>query len=77
MNMVIVGLILIAIAWIVQLLLENSRTKIHPAFLNLYALGVILLVIDAFLNQETLIAYLHLASFSIALLVLYRTVTKK
>ncbi|PIT89167.1 MAG: hypothetical protein COU27_01830 [Candidatus Levybacteria bacterium CG10_big_fil_rev_8_21_14_0_10_36_7] len=75
--MVIIGLILIALAWIVQLLLENSRTKIHPAFLNLYALGTLLLVIDAFLNHQTIIAYLNLASFSIALLVLYRTVTKK
>lgn len=74
--MAIFGLVLILFGWAVQFLLQRNE-KITPAFLNLYLLGVLLLVIDGFRLNSQVTAYLNLASFCLAALVLYRTVTKK
>lgn len=74
--MAIIGLVLIVLSWGVQFLLQKNE-KISPAFLNLYLIGVILVVIDAFMAGNAIMAYLNLASFCIAALVLYRTFTRK
>lgn len=75
-GMVTFGLILIVLAWAVQFLLQKNQ-KITPAFINLYLLGVVLLVVEGFRTNSQIMAYLNLAAFCLAALVLYRTVTKK
>lgn len=74
--MAIIGLVLIVLSWGVQFLLLKNE-KISPAFINLYLIGVILLVVDAFTTGNSIAAYLNLAAFCLAALVLYRTVTRK
>jgi len=61
--MTIIGLTLIAVAWIIQLVsTTNENHKMHLLFAGLYTIGVLLLVIDGYLTGATTIASLNLIS---------------
>ncbi len=66
-----IGLGIVVLAWISQLvaLISKQNHRIQPLFVLLYALGVVLLVIDGFSAGLTTLAYLNLASLVCALLV--------
>jgi membrane-bound ClpP family serine protease len=67
-----IGLVLIIFAWIFQFvkMVKNGKT-IRPAFVALYAVGVLLLVIDGFMSGFTVLASLNLVSFVAALAVFF------
>jgi hypothetical protein len=60
--MTIIGLILIALAWVIQIraTFDNIHT-IQPLFVKAYALGVLLITITAFREGEMWVAILNLA----------------
>ncbi len=73
-----VGLILITLAWLVQLgfMLRKDR-KIQKAFVGLYVVGVALLAVNAFLSGSLSHALLQTVSMAAALLVLFVLLGKK
>lgn len=72
------GLLIIVIAWLIQMIFSFSGRKgIVPSFILCYMAGVIILVVDSFMNKLTWIAILNLAAFVLALLALIAIHTKK
>lgn len=71
-----IALIIIAIAWLVQLIFSWNNKKIQPAFIILYMLGVLLLVVSGYLTQLPVSPF-EIATFIAALIVLIRTLTLK
>lgn len=68
--MTTLALALIAAAWLVQLLQAwGGDKKIHVYFILAYALGVALLIIDAFPSGLTSDVWFNIAAFVFALLV--------
>lgn len=69
----IIGLLLIAAAWIFQLVhIRRFGNKLCTKFLKLYILGVILLIVDGFINGLTAIAALNLIALALASVALFR-----
>ena len=64
------GLVLIIVGWGIQLL--NKGRDIQKSFVLVYSLGVVLLSIDAFIGDMTILAVLNLVSFIVALAVFLR-----
>ncbi|MFA5413509.1 MAG: hypothetical protein WC348_03140 [Patescibacteria group bacterium] len=72
------GLLLIILAWILQLgKMLVSKKEVWPAFVAIYALGVLLLVVDGFLSGLTTLAILNLVSFAAALAVFFVSLRKR
>ncbi|MGM0440516.1 MAG: hypothetical protein ACQEP8_05340 [Chlamydiota bacterium] len=60
----ILGLVLIAIAWLLQFWnIQNNNYKVMPEFLFCYAIGVILLVISEFYSKLFIQGSLNLIIF--------------
>jgi hypothetical protein len=70
MNYSIIGLIIIIIAWIVQLVLLKRSRELTPLFIIIYSVGVLVLVIDGFVTKLYDLAFLNLASMLVAIAVL-------
>lgn len=77
-NLVNIGLIAICLGWIVQIFYSwKSRSReIKIWFLILYAIGVLLLVVDGYLTWDTT-ASLNLVSAILAVCVLILTLRKQ
>lgn len=77
MNLASTGLLLVAIAWIIQLLSSWKGNKaIHPAFIISYMIGVLALVIADYIETSVL-SYFELLTFIAAGIVLIRILTAK
>ncbi|MFH0906552.1 MAG: hypothetical protein V1824_04410 [archaeon] len=76
MNLSIIGLVLIILAWIAELFKMGELKQIRPCFIALYILGVVFLVIDGFSSNLTTLAILNLITGVIALIVLIKAVKK-
>lgn len=68
-----IGLTLIVIGWIVQFssVLQSGR-EISRFFVILYTLGVLLLVIDGYMNKQTTMASLNLISLLLAGFIVFK-----
>lgn len=70
--MLYIGLLLIIIAWILQL--KSKGHNILPMFVILYILGTALLALSAFFDRYFLMGLMNLATGVLAFLV-YRSLT--
>ena len=75
-DWVSIGLIVIAIAWIVQLVVSWKSKKIQPAFIILYMLGVLILMISGYFSDLPVSPY-EIFTFIAALIVLIIVFTLK
>ena len=75
-NWVSVGLIVIALAWVVQLILSWKTKKIQPLFIGLYMLGVLILMISGYVAKLPVSPY-EVFTFIAALIVLVRVLMLK
>ncbi len=67
-----IGLALIIAGWVFQAVhLKKGSKELCPKFVKLYMLGVILLVVDGFMNGLTWLAILNLVALIMAGKVLY------
>lgn len=72
-----IGLGVIVFAWIYQFVsISFGNRNIQPAFVGIYAIGVLLLVVDGFMSGLSTIAAFNLVSFVVALLTLLLLVKK-
>ena len=71
-NLSIIGLSIIVISWIIQFFQMNKRREISKAFLVMYSLGVLFLVIDAFKSNQIDFAVINILSMIIAIAVLIK-----
>lgn len=72
MDLASIGLIVIALAWIAQLVMSWKGNKnIQPAFIVLYMLGVLILVISGYLGNMGISPY-EVLTFIAALIVLVK-----
>ena len=77
MDLMYIGLPLIALAWLVQLyFVFKGKKEIRPEFIVLYILGVLFLVAGDFTTGLTTLSYFELGTFLAALLVLIKIVKK-
>lgn len=73
-----IGLVLIAIAWLIQMIFSFSKKEgIVPSFILCYMAGVVILVFDGFVSGATWMAVLNLVTFVFAFLVLIAVSKKK
>ncbi|MEI6731296.1 MAG: hypothetical protein WCK90_01315 [archaeon] len=75
-DWVLIGLVVIAIAWIVQLVFSWKSNKIQPAFIVLYMLGVLIMVVSGYFAKLPVSPY-EIFTLLAALVVLIRTLTLK
>jgi hypothetical protein len=76
-NLVEIGLPVIALAWLVQLgFALKGRKEIRPEFIVLYIIGVACLVAGDFLTGLTVLSYLEMGTLVAALLVLIKVLKK-
>lgn len=75
-DWVSVGLIVIALAWVAQLVLSWNSKKIQPSFIVLYMLGVLVLMVSGYLAKLPVSPY-EIFTFIAALVVLVRVLTLK
>jgi lipid-A-disaccharide synthase-like uncharacterized protein len=71
-NLSIIGLSIIVISWIIQFFQMNKRREISKAFLVMYSLGVLFLVIDAFKSNQIDFAVINTLSMIVAIAVLIK-----
>jgi len=77
MDLASIGLIIIAIAWLVQLYYAlNNNKQIQPLFIIGYMLGVLLLVIASYQPTKT-ISYYEVLTFLASGVVLVKILTMK
>jgi hypothetical protein len=73
----LVGLVLIILAWWVQLFTIKSENKtLNKLFIIIYCIGVVLLVLDNYHNGLQVYALLNLISVIFAFMVLVRLLLK-
>lgn len=70
-DWVSVGLIVIALAWLVQLVMSWNSKKIQPAFIILYMLGVLILMVSGYIAKLPVSPY-EIFTFIAAFVVLIR-----
>ncbi|MFH1847073.1 MAG: hypothetical protein ABH869_05915 [Candidatus Omnitrophota bacterium] len=76
MNLAGIGLILVAVAWIVQLAFSWKGNKsINPLFIIVYMAGVVMLVIADYM-QTSLLSYFELLTLIAACIVLWKVLKK-
>ena len=76
MNLAGIGLILIAVAWIVQLVFSWKGNKsINPLFIITYMAGVLLLVIADYI-QTSILSYFESLTLIAAGIVLWKVLKK-
>lgn len=68
-----IGLIMIAVAWLIQFLLMTKKDKsAQNLFLFIYGLGSLVLVYDGYVNGLGEIAIMHLSISAIVAAVFYK-----
>jgi len=75
-DWVSIGLIVIALAWVVQLVMSWKSKKIQPAFILLYMLGVLILMVSGYVDKLPVSPY-EIFTFIAALIVLIRVLMLK
>jgi hypothetical protein len=65
-----IGLIIIVIAWLIQLVSMHKSNKINPFFVSGYALGVLFLVYAGFSANMITLAVGNLMSFIVSVFIL-------
>ena len=73
-DWVSIGLIVIALAWVVQLVKSWNSKKIQPVFIILYMLGVLILMVSGYVAKLPVSPY-EIFTFIAALVVLVRVLT--
>ena len=68
----LIGLILIIVAWLVQLVLMDKNNKIYLLFVVIYCIGVVFLVYDGFSSGLKSLAWANLVSLVVSLAVLIK-----
>jgi CDP-diglyceride synthetase len=77
MAIALIGLVLIIIGWAIQAYyVYNGKKEVHQLFIAAYMIGVLLLVIDGFMNNLTSLAILNLISLVVSGLVLVMLFSK-
>ena len=71
-NLSIIGLSIIVISWIIQFFQMNKRREISKAFLVMYSLGVLFLVVDAIKLKQLDFAVINTLSMIVAIAVLIK-----
>jgi predicted membrane chloride channel (bestrophin family) len=79
MNLDLIGLVVIALAWVAQIIFawNSGSRQIKKQFLGLYCLGVLLLVIDGYWYKDSSSATLNLLALVLAFLVFLTTMRKQ
>lgn len=76
MNLAQMGLVSIAVAWVIQLIFSCKGNKsIQPAFIIVYMAGVLALVISDYM-QTNILSYFELLTLIAAGVVLLKTLRK-
>ena len=75
-DWVSIALIIIALAWVVQLILSWNTKKIQPAFIMLYMIGVLMMVISGYVAKLPVSPY-EIFTLIAALIVLIRVIMLK
>jgi len=70
-DWVSIGLIVIALAWVAQLIMSWNSRRIQPAFIILYMLGVLTLMLSGYFAKLPVSPY-EVFTFMAALVVLIR-----
>lgn len=71
--MTVLGLILIAVAWFIQLMFTSHKKKnLDNLFLFIYGLGSLVLVYDSFTSGMTEVAILNLCVAALSAAVLFK-----
>jgi lipid-A-disaccharide synthase-like uncharacterized protein len=69
-----IGLIMIAVAWLIQFLLMTKKDKsIQNLFLFIYGLGSLVLVYDGYMSGSGEVAIMNLSISAIAAAVFYKS----
>lgn len=77
MNLAFSGLVLIAAAWIIQLIFSiKGKREIQPLFIVCYMMGVACMVISDYLETNVL-SYFEALTFIAAGIVLVKTLSSK
>ncbi|MBI5412882.1 hypothetical protein HZA42_00860 [Candidatus Peregrinibacteria bacterium] len=77
-NMAVIGLAVITLGWLVQFYYAVAGHKeIKPAFILVYMLGVLLLIVDGYSNGLSKLAVMNLFSMFAAFFVLLKVSFKK
>ena len=77
-DLSLIGLLVIAVAWLIQLVYVFKKSReIKKSFVLVYAIGVLLLVIQGYNNGDTNGLTLNLLSLVLAVLVLLSLAMKK
>lgn len=71
-NLSILGLSIVSIAWIIQFFGMNKRREISKAFLITYVVGVLFLIVDAYNSKRVDIAIINAVALLLAAGVLYK-----
>ena len=72
MDLASIGLIIIAIGWLIQLAISwKGNDRIHPAFILCYMLGVMFLLVSGYLGNASVSPY-EVITFLAALIVLLK-----
>ncbi len=71
-NLSILGLSIVSIAWIIQFFGMNKRREISKAFLITYVVGVLFLIVDAYNSKRVDIAIINAVALLLATGVLYK-----
>jgi hypothetical protein len=78
MNLTLIGLGVIVLAWLVQFIcVIQKKNKINTYFVFIYIIGVAVLVYDGFASELTSLAIANLVSLVVAGLVLIAILVKK
>jgi len=76
-NLSVIGLIIIFIAWIIQLFSLNKRRELSKWFITTYIIGAILLVYDGYTNNLMELAILNALIVITAIVVLIKFLKPK
>lgn len=78
MDLVSIGLIVIGLAWIVQLVMSwKGNNKIQPAFILLYMLGVLLMLMAGYMGNLGVSPYEVVTLFTALLVLIKISFSKK
>jgi hypothetical protein len=75
-DLISIGLIVIALAWMAQLILSWNSKKIQPAFIILYMFGVLFMVVSGYVAKLPVSPY-EIFTLLAALIVLVRILILK
>lgn len=69
--MTIIGLLFIVAAWVLQYVAVSKKNyKLQPSFVSLYAIGVLALVVQGFMQEQYLTSFLNAIALGGAILTL-------